>query len=39
VIWLNKLIITTKARKVEELVASQVLYVEAIKLMGDDIFD
>jgi hypothetical protein len=31
--------IVTQAKKAEELIANQVVYVEAIKIMGDDIFD
>ncbi len=29
----------TQANKVEELIANQVVYFKAIKMMGDDIFD
>ncbi len=36
---LNKQTINTQAKKAEELIANQVFYVEAIKMMGDDIFD
>ncbi|SRR6266487_460857 len=36
---LNKQTIATQAKKAEELIANQIVYVEAIKMMGDDIFD
>lgn len=36
---LNKQTVATQAKKAEELIANQVVYVEAIKMMGDDIFD
>ncbi len=36
---LNKQTITTYPKKAEELIANQVVYVEAIIMMGDDIFD
>jgi len=36
---LNKQTITIQAKKLEELVANQVVYVEAIKMIGVDIID
>ncbi len=36
---LNKQTIAIQAKKAEELIANQVVYVEAIKMMVDDIFD
>ncbi len=31
--------VATQAKKAEELIANLVVYFEAIKMMGDDIFD
>ena len=36
---LNKQTIATQAKKAEKLIANQLVYVEAIEMMGDDIFD
>jgi hypothetical protein len=36
---LTNRVFATQAKKAEELIANQVVYVEAIKMMGDDIFD
>ena len=36
---LNKQNIATQAKKAQELTANQVVYFEAIKIMGDEVFD
>ncbi len=36
---LSKQTIATQAKKAEELISNQEVYVEAIKMMGEDIFD
>jgi 3-deoxy-D-manno-octulosonate 8-phosphate phosphatase KdsC-like HAD superfamily phosphatase len=37
-IELNRVFVT-QAKKAEELIANQVVHIEAIKMVGDDIFD